>query len=1681
MTWARTRVLSAYVTAIAVLATTLVVVGTPPESASAATHCTDSSEQRPERRSLCINGADGVRARGSDDMRACLAQVDVRRNFSGTARFPRETCSTPGGRVQGEKIAKARFLQWLDPINRFNWPNPDGAINPGVDQVHPGEQWEVASYTQIAKFADVINYEPDFFRDGDPNQREMELWELKTSVAYGSRGEAETSASEQAYGYTELLKQGPEGAYTRWPLLRRASNTGYSDNFTVEKQTCNDRDAKGNPVKTAIDQVFNVTEGPDGTGTIIAERTVNEYKCDEERNKEKPWKQEKPYQANRWWRVFAPGLPDKDVEPKDPNELDLIKVPKILCFLAVCAPKKDEPVKERVLTPVVFTRTDAPASEYWQAHNAPLCAALADAERAGGSATTPIGDGCSTSASLTALFQDNATTAFLEKLDWDTQRSIMGSIWTWVTIDGAGNVSNPARVTGDPHLVTLDGLNYDMQSVGEFDLLAVPDRGIQVQARFAAAGTQSSVVAIATEWGATKLEMRADGTVLANGKAITIEPGHGVKLDDESAGYLVNDDGTYRLSWAADDPAAAPVTLSWQPLNAALGSFGVHVPTGVETAGLLGDNDGNAANDLRTRDGAAIDPTNPVEIHDAYADSWRIANLASYFTYAAGQSTTTFTDRSFPKEIVTTGHFPAADQAAAQQACDAAGVTAGPSFRNCVLDVLVTRNNDFATAFAGVQDSSRSADDKVVGADGKLTETFSGTSVAPNLSPLRVSRDAGYGDVAGPFSDSDQYRFHVPDLPKHDQVTVAFDLIAIGQWDAADAVGVRLDAQPAIPLDLTNATPGMLEDGTPIRTKRITMPLDHYRDLISTTFAGSGLTGTQRFAIDNIEVAARVVAPEAFSPQMQPGVTSELRAPTLATGAGVLERWGARDQYTVTLTRQDVLLDWLTRSTTVKWSLTNSTNGNVVAGGVSSDGNQRLRNLDGTYVLTVEGAGDAQPTSEAYSLNLLVTPKAERFSFELPGPVQLPGDLPSPAVADGAGALETKLSTDLYKFTVKGANRSIVVDPTLCPQQGWRQRLIWSLLDSSGTTVDSGNCWTRTISGLNAGDYTLRVDPESEATGKYRITVTQNGPTTTFAPAPTEASNKRTQVVSFTGTDEATSYQCALDAPSYAGPFTACASPATFSDLADGDHTIQVRAKDKDGNLGPAIKHIVTVDTAVPNMQITRKPPAQSNINGPVLEYSAEKRGMTYQCSLVPVGTAPSFEGCSGVSVYRDLKHGTYRFTVLGTDWVGNQSTISYDFMVDLEPPVIDLAPPSNLTSTSSPQFTFTANEKATYECSLVLASQPDAFTPCASPKQYTGLVDGSQYRFLVKATDVAGQWSARGVTWTPYVTPPSVTITSKPAASSSNAAPSFAFTSTMGNPTYDCSLELASAAASFSPCTSPKSYTGKAAGTYKFTVKATDASGSWVSSTYQFTITAPSGDTQAPSTPGTPTVAIAPAGASLGSDTDVPKSGIPLRIAWAGSSDNVAVSGYQLWYSTNGGAYVNAGNVSGTAVNMNVAPGSTNLRFQIKAYDAAGNVSAASAASTATTVALDQETAASTLLTYSGTWTSASAAAHSGGATKYASASTASATYKAPTGTTQISVVMATGPAAGRATIAVDGGTATTVDLYSSTAGYRTVTMSSASLSASSTHTVVVKPTATKNASSSGTRVDLDAFVTKK
>ncbi|UJF33899.1 glycosyl hydrolase family 18 protein [Paenibacillus hexagrammi] len=128
---------------------------------------------------------------------------------------------------------------------------------------------------------------------------------------------------------------------------------------------------------------------------------------------------------------------------------------------------------------------------------------------------------------------------------------------------------------------------------------------------------------------------------------------------------------------------------------------------------------------------------------------------------------------------------------------------------------------------------------------------------------------------------------------------------------------------------------------------------------------------------------------------------------------------------------------------------------------------------------------------------------------------------------------------------------------------------------------------------------------------------------------------------------------------------------------------------------------------------------------------------------------------------------------------------------------------------------------------------------------------------------------------------------------------------------------------------------TGLTAGTsYSFTVKAKDAAGnvSAASAAVTGTTSAAAGDTQPPSSP-----------ANVNSSSVTSSS---VTLSWSASTDNVGVTGYDLYRGT-----ALAGTTSGTSFTVTGLTANTTYTFTVKAKDAAGNVSAASSAVTITTL----------------------------------------------------------------------------------------------------------------------------------
>ncbi|MEO1538357.1 MAG: Calx-beta domain-containing protein [Pseudomonadota bacterium] len=247
---------------------------------------------------------------------------------------------------------------------------------------------------------------------------------------------------------------------------------------------------------------------------------------------------------------------------------------------------------------------------------------------------------------------------------------------------------------GDPHIVTLDGLAYDFQAVGEFTLIeAVSGDALEVQVRFQPVDSSevaSQTTAVATMLGGSRV------VVDANGSSLVSVDGAGFDLSGAVGGASVGDGELYYDGEAISLVYANGEQLRIDVFDGFL-STSVSIGAGRDVRGLLGNADGDASNDLALRDGTVLaQPVSFADLYGAFADDWRISDATSMFDYAAGQGTADFTDTSFPAAGVTLDDFPVEVVAAAEAV--AAGIE-DPALRDAaILDYLVSGNTDYIEA-----------------------------------------------------------------------------------------------------------------------------------------------------------------------------------------------------------------------------------------------------------------------------------------------------------------------------------------------------------------------------------------------------------------------------------------------------------------------------------------------------------------------------------------------------------------------------------------------------------------------------------------------------------------------------------------------------------------------------------------------------------------------------------------------------------------------------------------------------------------------------------------------------------------------------------------------------------------------------------------------------------------------
>ncbi|MBZ0234606.1 MAG: Ig-like domain repeat protein [Deltaproteobacteria bacterium] len=453
------------------------------------------------------------------------------------------------------------------------------------------------------------------------------------------------------------------------------------------------------------------------------------------------------------------------------------------------------------------------------------------------------------------------------------------------------------------------------------------------------------------------------------------------------------------------------------------------------------------------------------------------------------------------------------------------------------------------------------------------------------------------------------------------------------------------------------------------------------------------------------------------------------------------------------------------------------------------------------------------------------------------------------------------------------------------------------------------------VDGLADGDHVVTVRATDEAgnvepdPATHAWTVDTTAPDTVIDSGPTGFVASAAAQLTFSSPNAGAGavFECALDG----GAFATCASPRNLSGLSQGMHTFQVRVRDAVGNLDPTpAQRQWTVDTIAPTATVTAGPSGPTSDSTPTFSFTTAGAPTVTECR---VGTG-AFAPCSATFTPAALADGAHTFEVRVRDAAGNTGNATRAFTVDTVAPTVTITGgPSGPTGDSTPTFTFTTGgSPASITCAV--GGQSGACTTSFTP---SALPDGS-YTFTVTATDAAGNTGMASRAFAVDTGAPTVTITGGPTGPTSDATPTFTFTTSGSPATTTCAVGGQSGA-----CTTSFTPTALGDGSYTFTVTVADAAGNMGQATRTFTV-----DTVAP----TATITSGPNGPT--NDT-TPTFGFTT----AGSPATITCS-------------VGAQSGACTTTYTPTALGNGSFTFTVTVTDAAGNTGTATRAFSVDTVA---------------------------------------------------------------------------------------------------------------------------------
>jgi hypothetical protein len=388
--------------------------------------------------------------------------------------------------------------------------------------------------------------------------------------------------------------------------------------------------------------------------------------------------------------------------------------------------------------------------------------------------------------------------------------------------------------------------------------------------------------------------------------------------------------------------------------------------------------------------------------------------------------------------------------------------------------------------------------------------------------------------------------------------------------------------------------------------------------------------------------------------------------------------------------------------------------------------------------------------------------------------------------------------------TYDGAVMTLYVDGAAVASRALTGTVRASALPLTGGRYSSGG------SGLNGRLDELAVYDRAlsalEIAGHAAAAMSAGVAGVSVAAAPAARTDDRRGAFTLSSTDPQGTFTCALDS---AAP-SSCSATPSWSNLADGVHTVAFAGTDRWGRAATGSSYAWTIDQkaasdyspTTPTTRIDASVGAATQSTDATFTLSASRTPATFSCSL----DGGSYGPCGAKVVLSGVSTGSHVLRARATDRWGQTDPdgAAFSWTVDHTTPDTALAMAGPGTAA------FSSTEPGTFQCRF----DDGAWTPCASP----ATVPAGNGIVSVRAIDAAGNAD------------PSPANVRRPEAAAAQPTGAGTFTSTGATLTFavssggtpQCRLDDGAWAA----CASPASFSGLAWGDHAFALRAVFANG---------------------------------------------------------------------------------------------------------------------------------------------------------------------------------------------------------------------------------------------------------------